>query len=116
MSANTQTQPRRANRGVVARKSGGMRLDRLARAGICVGIVLLAIFYIKPAVGLVGAWFARADGHTELVKLQQENRALKAQRAALLGESGVAQQARKLGMVLPGEVPYVVTGLPGDHN
>lgn len=95
---------------------GGVRLDRLGRAALCVGAVVLAVWYVSPAVGLIGAWLERSDTSSELVKLQRENASLKAQRDALKGDRGVAQEARRLGMVLPGEIPYVVTGLPGDRR
>jgi cell division protein FtsB len=51
-----------------------------------------------------------------VVKLQNERTVLLRERKALGGQLGVATQARRLGMVLPGEVPFVITGLPGETH
>lgn len=59
---------------------------------------------------------ASDEASSELATLKRENAALKARRDALRGDKGVAAEARRLGMVLPGEVPFVITGLPGDRN
>lgn len=98
------------------RNAGGIRVDRIGRTAICLAAVVLGFLFVKPLVGLVGAAIARSDASGQLDGLKRENRQLKARRDALRRDTGVAQEARQLGMVLPGEVPYVVTGPSGRGN
>jgi cell division protein FtsB len=46
-------------------------------------------------------------------RLQHENAQLSAQQQALQSPASIQQAARALGMIRPGERPYVVTGLGG---
>ena len=116
MSTTAGHSERTPRGGLSSRPKASVRIDRLGRAAICIAAVVLAFFYIKPLIGLAGAAFASNDASSELAALKRENHALIARRDALRGDRGVAAQARRLGMVLPGEVPYVVTGLPAQHN
>jgi cell division protein FtsB len=47
-----------------------------------------------------------------VVRLQRENRRLRARRADITKPGTLEREARKRGMVRPGEKAYVVTGLP----
>jgi len=91
-----------------------VRWDRLVRWVLAAAVAVMAALYAASLLGLVSAASERSDAAGELGRLKSQNAALEAQRKALQGSSGVAIQARRLGMVLPGEVPVVVTGLPGD--
>ena len=93
-----------------------LREGRLGRIALLAGVVLIAGYYLTSVVNLVLAHYERVDKATEVQKLQKEHDRLTAQRRALTGQQGVATEARRLGMVMPGEVPYVVTGLPGDRR
>ena len=92
--------------------SGG----RFGRIALLVGVCLFIAFYLSSAVKLVSAHFDRVDTANQVQKLQKERDRLVAERRSLTGQQGVATEARRLGMVMPGEIPYVVTGLPGDRR
>ena len=48
----------------------------------------------------------------EVRELRRENARLRARRAALREPQAVEREARRLGMVRPGEKPYVIEHLP----
>ncbi len=80
------------------------------------GLMVLFGFYASAGIRM---WTAHADSvqrRQAVVKLQNERTVLLRERKALGGQLGVATQARRLGMVLPGEVPFVITGLPGETH
>jgi cell division protein FtsB len=49
-----------------------------------------------------------------VTKLEAENRRLEARKKALKDPRALEREARRLGMVKPGERAYVVKGLPKD--
>ncbi len=57
---------------------------------------------------------SQADEQQAIVsRLERENAALSREQQALNDPATIQRDARALGMVLPGERPYVITGLPG---
>ena len=112
-TARTAAGNRRPRR---APASSPVRWDRLVRWGLAAAIAVMAVLYAASLFGLVSARSERSDTSATLRELQRQNAALQAQRKSLQGAGGVTIQARRLGMVLPGEVPMVVTGLPGDSR
>ncbi len=98
------------------RLGSGIRTDRLGRVALLLGVVLIAGFYLSSGIKLVISHYERVDSAAQVHKLQKERDTLLAERKGLSGQQGIATQARRLGMVMPGEVPYVVTGLPGDRH
>jgi len=57
---------------------------------------------------------SQADGQRAIVqRLAKQNRQLERQQQALNNPATIQADARALGMVMQGERPYVVTGLPG---
>lgn len=89
---------------------------RMGRIALLIGVCLIGIYYVSSGIRLVVAHYERVDTANQVQKLQDEHDRLTAQRRSLTGQQGVATEARRLGMVMPGEVPYVVTGLPGDRR
>ncbi len=76
---------------------------------VFVGVVLL---YVHP---LLSIWSTRQDAakrRSEVVRLSGEQRELRGRIAALRGDKALEREARRLGMVRPGERAYVITGLP----
>jgi cell division protein FtsB len=56
---------------------------------------------------------SQADGQAAIVRqLERSNAKLTREQKALNNEATIQQDARTLGMVRPGERPYVITGLP----
>ena len=77
--------------------------------------VLLALVYLYLSAGLqmFSTWRqARRDAGV-VHGLQREHEALASQRYTLEKPETVEIEARRLGMIKPGEQSYVVSGLPG---
>ena len=87
--------------------------DRVGRVALLLSLVVVAGLYIEPLTSWVSAWQDSGRERAAVQRLERENRTLLARRHALDDPRVLAAEARRLGMVLPGEVPYVVTGLPG---
>jgi cell division protein FtsB len=73
------------------------------------GIVLL---YAGPARSYVSTLQEAKQRRAELGRLQRENERLRARRAYLQRPAALEREARRLGMVRPGERPYVIENLP----
>ena len=90
-----------------ARRSGirWERVGRLALLGVLCAIVLL---YIPP----VTHWFQQsqtaAREQAQVRTLVRERARLRSQLRSLTGPGSLERQARRLGMVKPGERPYII--------
>jgi cell division protein FtsB len=68
--------------------------------------------YVQHALSYLSTR-AQADQQQAVVqRLVRENAALEKQQQSLKDPATIVRDARALGMVRPGERPYVVTGLP----
>jgi cell division protein FtsB len=68
--------------------------------------------YVQQGLSLL-ATHSQADRELATVQqLARENRSLEQQQRSLANPATIARDARALGMVQPGERPYVITGLP----
>lgn len=78
-------------------------------------LVLIAVFglYLQQGLALLSVRSNTHQQQAEVVQLQRQNAQLSAQQQALQNPSTIQEDARALGMIWPGERPYVVTGLPG---
>ena len=97
---------------VIAGGGQKIRWDRVGRMAILVVLVGVALLYIGP---LSSFWSARGEAGTrraEVEQLRQENKQLRAKREALRDGGALEVEARRLGMVRPGEGPFVVENLP----
>ncbi len=95
---------------------GGSRIrwDRVGRTAILMVLVGMALLYVRP---LSGFWAARGEAQTrrgEVQQLRQENTELRLRRDALKHGGALEAEARRLGLIRPGERPFVVEGLPKD--
>ena len=90
-----------------------VRWDRVGRVALLLVLVGVLGLYVKPTVTWVGTWRESKVKQSEVQALEVQNRELKARRAQLSSPGTVEREARRLGMVRPGERPYVVEGLPG---
>ena len=93
---------------------GGQRIrwDRVGRVAILIVFVGLALLYISP---LSSFWSARGEAaqrRAQVAQLRRENHDLRARRDALQHGGALEAEARRLGMVRPGERPFVVEHLP----
>uniref|UniRef100_A0A6J5ZDU5 Unannotated protein n=1 Tax=freshwater metagenome TaxID=449393 RepID=A0A6J5ZDU5_9ZZZZ len=74
--------------------------------------VLVALLYLRP---LVAIWSARGEAsmrQQQVSKLESEHKALSKRVTDLRNPAALEREARRLGMVKPGEQAYVIKGLP----
>ena len=89
-----------------------IRWDRLGRVALLLVLAGVIALYVNP----VRDWWATLNEaearRAEVQQLQRENQRLRERRAELRDPAALEREARKLGMVKPGERAYVVEGLP----
>ncbi|MGI8922063.1 MAG: FtsB family cell division protein [Solirubrobacteraceae bacterium] len=90
----------------------GVRWDRVGRVALLVVLVGIIGLYVGPLHSLWTTWHQARSYQGQVTRLQNENRQLRARAAALHRPQTLEVDARKLGMVRPGELPYVISGLP----
>ncbi|MCW2998461.1 MAG: septum formation initiator family protein [Solirubrobacterales bacterium] len=103
--------PSRATATAVPAGSG-IRWDRVGRMVLLLVLVGIVSLYIGP---LHSYWSTRHESQAkrnDVQRLQRENVRLRERRAALRSKGTLEKEARRLGMVRPGERPYSVSGLP----
>lgn len=80
-------------------------------------VVVLAVvagLYVQQGLAYLSAR-SQADQQRALgERLTRQNAQLEREARALRNPATIQQDARELGMVRPGERPYVLTGLPGN--
>jgi cell division protein FtsB len=97
---------------VLRLRAGAIRVrwDRLGRVALLVTFAVVAALYVQQGLSLLST-HSQADGQLATVqRLAKENHQLKAQAQSLRSPATIAQDARALGMVRPGERPYVIVG------
>jgi cell division protein FtsB len=89
-----------------------IRWDRISRYGLLIVFVGLLYLYVNPARSYLDT--RREAGHrqAQLHALQREHDMLTRRMKALADPHEIETEARQLGMVKPGERPYIVSGLP----
>jgi cell division protein FtsB len=88
-----------------------IRWDRLGRTTLLVVLVIVAGLYVQHTLSYLSTR-SQTDAQVSIVhQLTRDNARLLRQQRALNNPATIAQDARGLGMVRPGERPYVVTGL-----
>jgi cell division protein FtsB len=92
--------------------TAGIRWDRVSRVAMLVVLLGVLALYIGPARSYWSTMQEAKHRRAEVSALQRENAKLRAHRAALRNPSALEREARRLGMVRPGERPYVVKHLP----
>jgi cell division protein FtsB len=100
----------------VRRRSGPSRIrwDRLGRIALVLVLFAVMISYLNPLVNLLQAWQGSKSSEAELAALKKEKVQLAQQLREVSGPSALEREARRLGMVKPGEHAYIVHGLGGD--
>jgi cell division protein FtsB len=91
-----------------------VRWDRVGRVALLVVLLLVAVAYVGPARSLLSTWHDSNAKQAQLQTLKREHDALLTRARALRDPRTVQAEARRLGMVKPGERSYVVRNLPGD--
>jgi cell division protein FtsB len=93
-----------------------VRWDRVGRVGLLVVFAVVAALYIQQGLTLLATHSQAAQQLATVRRIARDNRALERQQRSLKDPATIERDARALGMVRPGERPYVVTGLPGIGN
>jgi len=91
-----------------------VRWDRVGRTALLVLLLLVALAYVGPARSLLSTWHESSAKQAQLRQLEREHDALQRRASALRDPRTVQSEARRLGMVKPGERSYVVGDLPND--
>jgi cell division protein FtsB len=119
-AAHARTRPSTAPRPqqrprVVAGGGRAIRWDRVGRVALLVVLVGVVALYVGPAISFVQTYREAHARRGEVRSLQAENDRLRARRKALQNPRTLEREARRLGLVKPGERPFIVKGLPGDN-
>lgn len=91
--------------------AGRIRWDRVGRVALLAVLLGVLALYVGPArswISTLGESKARA---AEVDRLERENAKLRDRKAELQNPRALEREARRLGMVRPGERAYVVEGL-----
>jgi cell division protein FtsB len=105
------TRPRARPR-VLPGVTSGIRWDRVSRVTLLVVLLGILFLYIGPARSYWSTVQEAKHRRAEVSDLKRENAKLRAHRAALRNPASLEREARRLGMVRPGERSYVVKHLP----
>jgi cell division protein FtsB len=86
-----------------------LKLTRLLALG---GIVLIAFLYWKPLHTYLRTKHELQDRKAEVQALQREQSQLQKRIAAVGSSAQLVREARRLGLVKPGERLFIVKGIP----
>jgi cell division protein FtsB len=89
-----------------------VRWDRVGRVGLLLVLVVVVGLYVEHALSYFSTRQAAARDAAVVTRLTHDNASLVQQQKALQDPATIERTARALGMIKPGERPYVVTGLP----
>jgi cell division protein FtsB len=95
----------------MANRASRIRWDRVGRVALLLVLVGVVALYVNPLRTYVSTWQEAKQRRAEVAELQQQNRKLRARQAQLRDPRQLEREARRLGMVKPGERAYVVNGL-----
>ena len=97
----------------VRRRSGPSRIrwDRLGRIALVLVLFLVLVSYLNPLVNLMQAWQGSKSSESQLAQLKQERVDLTRQLHEVSSPAALEREARRLGMVKPGEHAYIVHGV-----
>ncbi|HEV2981783.1 MAG TPA: septum formation initiator family protein [Solirubrobacteraceae bacterium] len=94
--------------------AAGVRWDRLGRLALLCVLAALVYLYASAGVHLLSK-VSQAHAHSAQVRaLRREHALLVSQHEQLSRQSTLEAEARRLGMIKPGEQPFIATGLPND--
>ena len=89
-----------------------IRWDRVGRVALLLVLVGVVVLYVNP---LRDWWSTLNEAEArrgEVQRLRDEHRVLEARRDQLRDPAALEREARRFGMVRPGERAYVIEGLP----
>ena len=80
---------------------------------LCV-MVALVYLYLSAGVRLLSSWRESKRDGAQVSVLENQNRALRDEHNTLASPGTVQEEARRFGMIRPGEQVYSVSGLPAN--
>jgi cell division protein FtsB len=104
--------PRPRSRPRAGPGGAGIRWDRVGRLALLGVLGIILILYISPVVHWIQQSGTASHERSQLRSLQAEHDKLQTRLRDLRRPDAIPREARKLGMVAPGEKPYVVQGIP----
>jgi cell division protein FtsB len=114
MSAHAQAarRPARSRGRGRSRSRGGINWERFGRVALVVVLFAVLASYLNPVVNFIHAWSDSKSTKQHLVELRQENLQLQRQAASDSSDAVLVREARRLGMVRPGERAWAIKHLP----
>jgi cell division protein FtsB len=95
-----------------AARRSGIRWDRVGRVFLLGVLFAILTMYASPLERWVTQHRTASEDSAQLRELEAHNKQLKANIKALQQPQALEMRARQFGMVKPGEVPFVIEGLP----
>jgi len=87
--------------------------SRRWRAVLVAAVALVAFFYYRPLRAYLDTRHALHDRRAEVRGLQAQKRRLERRLAVSASPAALEQEARRLGLVKPGERLFIVKGIAG---
>ena len=112
--ARGQGPSRRARSAPRVAVPAGVRWDRVGRLAMLFVLVALLYLYLSAGVHMLFKWGQARHDSRAVVALEREHGQLMGEHRVLGEQRTIEVEARQLGMVRPGEQPYVASGLPSD--
>jgi cell division protein FtsB len=105
---------RTARRVTVPRGVQRVRWDRLGRIAMLLVLVALLFLYLSAGMHMLSTLHQAHRDDAKVATMEAQHRALLAEHNALSSQSTLEAEARALGMMRPGEQPYVIGDLPSN--
>jgi hypothetical protein len=108
--------PQRDRHDRSARPSNGARVrwDRLGRVAMLFVLGALVYLYLNAGIHMLSTWRQARGDSAKVAALQREHVSLVRQHESLGKQGTLEGEARRLGMMMKGEQPYIVSGLPSN--
>jgi hypothetical protein len=103
-----------ARRARPALTGAGVRWDRLGRVALLFVLAALLYLYLSAGIHMLSKWSQDRRVSAAVVALKHEHALLLRQHEALGRQATLEAEARQLGMIKPGEQPFIATGLPNN--
>jgi cell division protein FtsB len=91
-----------------------IRWDRVGRLAMLCVLAAIAYLYLSAGLSLLSTWRESKHDSAQVLVLERQNRMLTRQHAELLSSGMLQAQARRMGMIRPGELAFLVSNLPSD--
>ena len=90
-----------------------VRWDRAGRVGLLVVLTVVVGLYVQHTLSYLSVSSQASQQESIVDQLASQNRQLAAEQRSLNQPATIVRDARALGMIRPGERPYVITGHSG---